>query len=106
MISSETFDCQVSRPFRLRYAMVNSFPNSDMSREICKICYHVNPVGYTVPDELWQTVIPHSMQRHVVCLTCFARLADEALIAWDDDIKLYPVSMASHLGSDTNPHYG
>lgn len=33
----------------------------------------------------------------VVCISCFARLADEKLIPWDQDIQLYPVSMHTHL---------
>ena len=67
------------------------------SREICKICYHPNPVGYSVPDEIWLAVVPPALREHVVCLSCFTRLADEKLIPWDQSISFFPVSMASHL---------
>jgi hypothetical protein len=68
------------------------------SREICKICFHVNRVGFNVPEEIWRAVVPAELQKSVVCLDCFSRLADEKLIRWDASIALYPVSMATHLG--------
>ena len=66
------------------------------SREICKLCYHVNAVGFSVPDETWAAVVPEHVRDKVVCLSCFARLADEKLIEWDRDIEFFPVSMATH----------
>ena len=68
-----------------------------MSREICKICYGVNAVGFSVPDDVWRAVVPQQFQSHVVCLRCFTRLADEKLIAWDDDMEFFPVSMVAHI---------
>lgn len=68
------------------------------SREICKLCYHVNAVGFSVPDQLWASVVPEHIRERVVCLACFTRLADEKLIAWDRDIQFWPVSLVSHLG--------
>jgi hypothetical protein len=69
-----------------------------LSREICKICFRANPVGFTVPDEIWRDVIPTELQSDVVCISCFARLADEKLVPWDLQIELYPVSMHTFLG--------
>jgi hypothetical protein len=69
------------------------------SREICKICFHANPVGFHVPDEIWEAAIPERMRGEVICLQCFARLADEKLVAWDGVINFYPVSMATHLSA-------
>ena len=66
-----------------------------VSREICKICYHVNAVGFHVPDRIWEAIIPRKFQRGVVCLSCFTRLGDEKIVAWDDDIQFFPVSAAS-----------
>ena len=66
------------------------------SREICKLCYHVNAVGFSVPDDVWAAVVPEHVRDNVVCLACFTRLGDEKLIAWDQEIELWPVSMATH----------
>ena len=68
-----------------------------LSREICKICFRANPVGFHVPDEIWNDAIPPEHQSDVVCISCFTRLADEKLIAWDRQIQLYPVSIRTHL---------
>jgi hypothetical protein len=68
-----------------------------LSKETCRICFRVNPVGSTVPDEIWKAVIPPELLSAVVCISCFARLADEKLVPWDRDIQFYPVSMCSHL---------
>lgn len=67
------------------------------TREIRKICYHVNRVGYSVPDAIWCDVIPEEYHDNVVCLECFTRLADEMLIAWDREIAFWPVSLATSL---------
>ena len=67
------------------------------SREICKICLHINSVGFDVPDKIWKSVVPLAHQNNVVCLSCFTRLADEKMIDWDSQIEFYPVSMKTHL---------
>lgn len=67
------------------------------SREICKICYHVNAVGFTVSSGMWEAAIPEKHHGDVVCLSCFTRLADEKLILWCEAITLFPVSLAAHL---------
>ncbi len=67
-----------------------------MSRELCKICYHVNPVGFHVPDQMWRSAVPVLLHNVTICLQCFVRLADEKRIRWDDDIELFPVSLATH----------
>jgi len=71
--------------------------NMPLSREICKMCFRVNPVGFTVPNELWCDAIPPEYQSKVVCISCFAHLADEKLLPWDRHIKFYPISMQTHL---------
>ena len=67
------------------------------SREICKICYHVNAIGFAVPDDIWEQVVPHPFSVGVVCLSCFTRLADEKLIPWDKQVEFFPVSLHAHL---------
>lgn len=68
------------------------------TREICKACFHPNPIGFDVPNEIWESAVPERLRSGVVCIACFARLADEAMLRWDENIKMYPVSMATHLG--------
>lgn len=63
-------------------------------RETCKCCLHANPIGFHVPDELWYAAVPERFANGVLCIMCFARLADEALIRWEKDIDLCPVSQA------------
>ena len=67
------------------------------TREICKLCYQINVVGFHVPTDVWAAVIPENVRNRVVCLSCFTRLADEKLVEWDRDIQFFPVSLASHL---------
>jgi hypothetical protein len=66
-----------------------------MTRELCKICYHPNPVGFTVPGEIWEEVVPEKFRTEIVCLSCFIRLADEKLITWDKTIEFWSVSLAT-----------
>lgn len=68
------------------------------SREICQLCFHPNPVGFRVPDDVWESVVPEGARGGVVCLNCFARLGDEQGIAWEKDIQFFPVSLATHFG--------
>ena len=67
------------------------------TREICKLCWQINVVGFHVPDDVWTAVVPPEVRERIVCLPCFARLADEKLVPWDRDIALFPVSLATHL---------
>lgn len=77
--------------------------NMPLSRETCKMCWRANPVGFAVPDDVWQEVVPSERRSDVVCISCFARLADEKLIPWDDQIQLYPVSLATHQNQGASP---
>ncbi len=72
------------------------------SREICKICYHVNPIGFIVPDDIWQQIVPQWSQNTVICLSCFTRLGDEKQIQWDKDIEFFPISLYTHLGENVD----
>lgn len=71
-----------------------------MTREICKICFHPNRVGFSVPDEVWNIVIPDIHKNHVVCLQCFTRLADEHLVEWDKNIEFFPISLQTFQFTD------
>ena len=69
---------------------------SPLSREICKICFHPNRVGFLVPDSVWKVVVPENLEESVVCLDCFTRLADEKRVYWDREIDFFPVSFLTH----------
>lgn len=66
-------------------------------REICGLCHRVSPVGFWVPNDIWEAVV-HSHYLHSIhCLSCFIERADEKLINWSKEIKFYPVSLRSHI---------
>ena len=68
------------------------------SRQICKICGHAEAIGFYVPDEVWYIVVPGFYKEQELCLSCFARLADEKLIPWDDYIEILPpISMYNYI---------
>jgi len=49
-------------------------------------------ISFLVPDEVWKLAVHVSQQNDIICLRCFARLADERGVEWDKDIKFYPCS--------------
>jgi len=67
------------------------------SREICKACFEIVRIGFTVPNDIWKIAVPEHLQHSVLCLNCFTRLADEHLLPWDKCIKFWPVSLSKHL---------
>jgi len=74
------------------------------TRERCGVCHHVSPVGFSVPDGVWQTAVPEYFAQAVMCIGCFASFADERMIAWDAKIEFWPVSLRTHLnGFETPP---
>jgi len=68
-----------------------------LSREICKACYEIVRVGFSVPDDIWAIAVPERLQESTLCFNCFTRLADEHLLPWDKHIKFWPVSLITHL---------
>ena len=66
-----------------------------MSREICRSCWRPSPVGFSVPDAAWKAVRHPQLPGDVLCIICFAQLADEKLIQWDREITFYPVSLVT-----------
>jgi len=65
-------------------------------REICSLCHEVSRVGFWVPDEIWWASVHISQRNNIICLRCFARLADEKGVEWDKEIEFYPVSWITH----------
>lgn len=67
------------------------------TRERCQMCHRYSPIGFHVPDWLWQLAVHPHWQNSILCLGCFIQGADEKLLRWDRHITFYPVSLASHL---------
>ena len=65
-----------------------------LSREICKHCFKMSAVGFTVPDEVWREATEDF--EHVLCLTCFTHFADLKRVRWDKDIQFWPVSLVTY----------
>lgn len=74
-----------------------AYPDGRATREICRICWRPSPVGFTVPDRIWQLAVHPEHQEHVLCIGCFTAYADERMVAWDRDIEFWPVSAATML---------
>lgn len=62
---------------------------------MCRACWHPNPIGFVVPDAVWEQAVHPELQHEMLCIGCFARMADERLIRWCDVIELFPVSAAA-----------
>jgi len=72
-----------------------------LRRETCKRCWWENPVGFSVPDDVWRAAVPARHRTHVLCLTCFDRYATSRGVDWTTGgIGFYPVAGAtSRCGS-------
>lgn len=58
--------------------------------EICKRCSRSQRLAWSVSDALWNVVVPEQFIDWILCLECFAELADARHPAMTlDDIKLY-----------------
>lgn len=67
-------------------------------RERCKACWKTSRVGFVVPDTVWAMVVPDALRDRVLCLACFAEMADERGVEWDRRIEFFPVSLVTALG--------
>lgn len=63
-----------------------------LTREICKRCGRESPVGFDVPDEIWEKAVPPQYRDRVLCIHCFDELATRAGVDWTDAIKFWPAS--------------
>lgn len=65
-------------------------------RQICGLCHDVCRIDFWVPDETWRLALHESQWGEIVCLDCFARLAEIRRVDWSDEIELYPMSLVAH----------
>lgn len=71
-----------------------------LTREICKRCGRENPLGFTVPDEVWLKAVPLEYRNVTLCILCFDELATYARVNWTKTpIKFWPVSGVEALES-------
>lgn len=85
----------VSR-FRDKFPSITPEPKIPM-RGWCAMCNQPIRVSFWVPDEIWYEAIHPSLNNSTICLNCFVIRADEKLLAWDKDIKFYPMSMYEQM---------
>lgn len=67
-------------------------------RQICALCHRQVTIDFWVPDKIWFSVVHNHYKNSIHCLNCFIIRADESLIEWDREIKLWPISMARQMG--------
>lgn len=81
-------------------------------REKCDRCRHPNPIGFQVPDDVWEAVKTRAEQAalaesrrdstwahdvpkppyNILCLPCFVEVADWHGIEWAEGIEFFPLS--------------
>ena len=69
------------------------------TRQVCRACREPSPVNFYVPNALWLRAVPDYFRNDALCLKCFTSFADEALLAWDDDITFFPCSLRRQIES-------
>lgn len=65
-------------------------------RQFCSVCGRVYRVDYSVPDDVWELSTHISQRNSLICLSCFAEMADERQVEWCKDIKFYPTSLIKY----------
>jgi hypothetical protein len=66
-----------------------------MTRERCKCCHRYSPLGFHIPDDIWEAVTADT-DFNVLCIMCLDRLATERGIAWEaKGVQFHPVSLAT-----------
>lgn len=81
-------------------------PMAPDSRERCKCCGRANPVGFNVPDEVWQASVPDEFKGRVLCIMCFDQFATERGVDWSAHrTEWWPVSgVAALLDKEAESH--
>lgn len=75
----------------------SAIPDDLTTRERCQMCHRYSPVGFHVPDDVWEASVHPHWRNGPLCIMCFAAGADERGVRWDDDIVFYPVSLRTHM---------
>lgn len=66
-------------------------------REVCKRCWRENPVGFSVPNDVWRAAVPARHTNNVLCLLCFDRYATRRGVDWGlrGGVEFFPVPGAA-----------
>ena len=59
-----------------------------MKRQTCKVCGCPDKFDFSVPDKVWQRIVPADYRTKVVCLDCFDSFASEKQIDYSDSIEV------------------
>jgi hypothetical protein len=73
-----------------RYATHDSSDErvASLQHQTCKACGNRDKFDFTVPDEVWASVVPDHLRTRVVCLPCF-----------DDFAQSRGIDYAAHVSS-------
>ena len=52
----------------------------DPQRQTCKVCGRADKFDFSVPDDVWASVVPGEFRERVVCLACFDEFARQARV--------------------------
>jgi hypothetical protein len=66
-------------------------------RQLCSVCKREYAVDFFVPNDVWELATHHSQRDDLICLDCFARMADCRFVQWDRDIEFVPRSLVSQM---------
>ena len=57
------------------------------ARQRCKACGQTDGFNFTVPDDIWEAVVPPRLIGRVVCLRCFDRFAKEREVDYSTSVS-------------------
>lgn len=66
-------------------------------RQICSVCHREYAIDFQVPDEVWELAVHRSQRNDLICLDCFARMADTRFVEWEHGLEIYPTSLVTHI---------
>ena len=52
----------------------------DPQRQTCKVCGRADKFDFSVPDNVWASIVPEEYRKRVVCLACFDEFARQAKV--------------------------
>lgn len=56
-------------------------------RQQCKLCGAADGLNFTVPDEVWNEVVPPPLRKRVICMACFDRCAKQKEVDWATSLQ-------------------
>jgi hypothetical protein len=61
---------------------------SGFKRQRCRVCSCEDKFNFSVPDDVWQEVVPPQYQNKVVCLPCFDEFARKQNVDYSESIEV------------------